>query len=166
MADPPSCWRQGVAGAAAKHRWRRERWATEALPLWERWRHDPFFLLGIGLYWGEGAKGRCTMQSRLALSNSDPGLLRTWVRWCRCFLPDVPLYGQLIVHDTCDVGTARQFWERELSIPVASVTVAVSSASKRKRNSLPNGTLCVRVGRGSVEWLTKMLVWLELAQGL
>jgi len=37
-------------------------------------------------------------------------------------------------------------------------------ASKRTRNTLPYGTLKVRVGRGSVEWFTKLMVWLELAQ--
>jgi hypothetical protein len=166
MSHPPNCWRLGVAGAAAKHRQRREKWAAEGVLLWEQWRHDPFFLLGIGLYWGEGAKVCRATQTRLALSNSDPGLLRVWVSWSRRFLPGVPVYSELTVHDTCNVQAAQQFWERELNIRVTSVTVAVSLASKRKRNSLPNGALRVRVGRGSVEWLTKMLTWIELAQVL
>jgi hypothetical protein len=164
MGHPPSCWRLGVAGAAAKHRQRREKWRAEAVLVWEQLRHDPFFLLGIGLYWGEGGKVRWGSSARLALSNSDPGLLRVWVGWCRRYLPDVPVYSELTVHDTCNVEGARQFWERVLNIPVTSVTIAVSVASKRKRNSLPNGTLKVRVGRGSVEWLTKILTWIELAQ--
>lgn len=37
-------------------RQRRLRWKAEALVLWEQWRTDPLFLLGIGLYWGEGSK--------------------------------------------------------------------------------------------------------------
>jgi hypothetical protein len=81
-------------------------------------------------------------------------------------MPGVPLDFSLVIHDRCDVQDARRFWKEELGIDVRVVSIAVSSASKRVRNSLPHGTLKVRVGRGSVEWLTKMLQWLELAQRL
>jgi hypothetical protein len=143
---------------------RRERWRAEARVLWEQWRCDSFFLLGIGLYWGEGRK--TLRMPVLSLSNSDVKLLRVWLRWCQRFLPDVPLYCFLGIHDSCDVEAARDFWRSELGIEVKAVCVAVSSASKRKRNTLPHGTLTIRVGRGGVEWFTKMLVWLELAQDL
>jgi hypothetical protein len=143
---------------------RRERWRAEARILWEQWRSDSFFMLRIGLYWGEGAKSRT--ESRLSLSNSDVNLLRVWLRWCHRFLPGVPLYCCLGIHDSCDVDAAREFWKRELGIDVNAVCVAVSSASKRQRNTLPHGTVKISVGRGGVEWYTKMLVWLELAQDL
>src|SRR5437764_1103409 len=129
---------------------RREQWRAEGLSLWEQWRHDPLFLLGIGLYWGEGDKS--PKAKRLALSNSDAGLLRVWLVWCRRFMPGVPLQYELHVHDTCDVQAARRFWKRELSIDVTWVIVAVSSASRRRRKCLPHGTLKIRVGRGSLEW--------------
>jgi hypothetical protein len=81
-------------------------------------------------------------------------------------MPGVPLDYSLVVHDTCDVFEAKRYWKQQLGVDVQVISVAVSSASKRTRNSLPYGTLKVRVGRGSVEWLTKMLVWMELAQHL
>src|SRR5262249_24602996 len=145
---------------------RREQWAAEAIPLWEQWQHDPFFLLGIGLYWGEGVKVQAACRRKMALSNSDPALLRVWLRWCERFLPAVPLRFDLSIHAGCDIAAARHFWKRELGVEVTSVSVAVSRASKGKRNTLPAGTLLVVVGRGSAEWLTKMLVWLELVQHL
>jgi hypothetical protein len=154
----------GVMKIAANRRQRREKWSAEAESLWKQWCHDPFFLLGIGLYWGEGTKSR--VDPRLALTNSDVGLLRVWIRWCQRFIPGVPLGFSLIIHDTCEVAVARRFWKRELDVDPKVVTIAVSSASKRRRNCLPYGTLKVRVGRGSREWLTKMLVWLELTQHL
>ncbi len=101
-----------------------------------------------------------------ALSNSDLNLLRVWLRWCRRFMPNVPLKYYLCIHDSCDVGAARRFWKEQLGVEIHYTSVAVSAASKRKRNSLPHGTVQVRAGRGGVEWLTKMLVWLELAQQL
>jgi hypothetical protein len=100
------------------------------------------------------------------LSNSDVYLLRIWLRWCQRFLPEVPLRYELHLHDTCAVEAARSFWKEQLRVEAMPVLVAVSRASQRKRNTLPFGTLNVCAGRGGVEWLTKMLVWLELARGL
>ena len=143
---------------------RKEDWHDEARLLWEKWRTDPLFLLGIGLYWGEGSKSsKCPS---LRLSNSDVTLQRIWLDWCRRFLPGVPLASALNLHPNCDPEAARRFWEEQLDIKIGYVWVSVSSASKRSRNTLPNGTLNIRVGRGSLEWYTKMMVWLELAQDL
>jgi hypothetical protein len=153
-----------VAKAAAARRRRRDEWAIDAVRLWEQWRSIPLFLFGVALYWGEGDKACRGNQRRLAVSNSDPGLLRTWARWCSQFLPGVPLRYDLNLHDGGDLQAARHFWKRELGVDLSSVTVAVSSASKRRRNCLPHGTLKIRVGAGSCEWHTKMMVWLRLAE--
>jgi hypothetical protein len=145
---------------------RREEWRIEARVLWQRWHKDPLFILGVALYWGEGHKSG--KSPRLALSNSDVAMLQVWLRWCRRFLPGVSLVYYLHVHDHCDPDAARQFWKDQLGVDVTWWGIAVSRASKRKRepNTLPHGTLNVRVSRGSVEWYTKMMVWLDLAQGL
>ena len=132
--------------------------------MWKQWREDPLFILGVALYWGEGRK--CTTPPRLELTNSDVNMLRVWLRWCRRFIPDCSLAYSLGIHDNSDIGGALQFWKVHLGIDVHVVSFAVSSASKRKRRTLPNGTLQVRVARGSLEWYTKMCVWLELAQDL
>ena len=81
-------------------------------------------------------------------------------------MPGVQLNAHLCIHDNCDLETARAYWKRELGIDVTWFSVAVSSASKRKRNTLPHGTLAVSLGRGSLEGYTKMMVWMELAQQL
>jgi hypothetical protein len=155
----------GRAQIMANRNQRQQRWRAEALSLWEQWRHDPLFVLGVGLYWGEGEK-TCGTKQKLALSNTDPNLLRTWLRWCSRFVPGVRLNFWLCIHDNADLEEARTFWRRELNIEITWTSVAVSRASKRKRRSLPHGTLRVSLGRGSLEWHTKMLVWLGLAQKL
>ena len=134
------------------------------MSLWERWRQDPLFVLGVGLYWGEGEK--TTVNRCLALSNADVPLLRTWLRWCSRFVPEVRLNVLLQIHDDGNVEEARAFWRRELNIELTWVSVAVSRASKRRRRNLPYGTVKVSLGRGSLEWYTKMMVWLELAREL
>lgn len=159
--------RPGLAGIRQiieNRRHRREKWRAEAHALWDEWRHDSLFIMGVALYWGEGTK--CLTAPRLALTNSDEAMLKVWLRWCQRFMPEVALDYSLVIHDSADVQAARCFWKQSLGIDVQVVSIAVSRASKRRRNTLPHGTLKVRVGRGSVEWYTKMLVWLELAQTL
>lgn len=156
--------RYATAQVEENRRQRRLCWQAEAKLLWEQWHTDPLFLLGIGLYWGEGHKSaRCP---RLRLSNSDLRLLRVWLAWCQRFLLGVPLRYELNLHANCDANAARRYWEEYLGIKIIYTWVAVSAASKHKRNTLPNGTLNIRVGRGSLEWYTKMMIWLELAQDL
>jgi hypothetical protein len=155
---------RGRAQIAENRKRRRERWRAEARALWEQWHQDPLFILGVALYWGEGTKR--SKEPVLALSNSDVSMLQVWLRWCRRFIPGVPLVYYLHLHDNCDVDTALQYLKAQLGIEVTWWGIAVSSASKRTRNTLPYGTLNVRVGRGTVEWHTKMLVWLELARDL
>ena len=145
-------------------RQRRLCWQSEARLLWEQWHTDPLFLLGVGLYWGEGHKSPCP--ARLRLSNADIRLLRVWLAWCQRFLPGVPLKCELNLHTNCDAVAARRFWEEQLNIKVTSIWAAISAASRRRRNTLPNGTLNIQVCRGSFEWYTKMMVWIELAHNL
>jgi hypothetical protein len=155
---------RGRAQVVENRKRRRECWQADARAFWEQWREDPLFILGVALYWGEGRKSGTTY--RLEISNSDVKMLRVWLRWSHRFMPGASLAYALSIHDGSDIGAARQFWRDQLGIDVHFLSVAVSSASKRKRSTLPNGTLQVRVARGSLEWYTKMLIWLELAQDL
>src|SRR5215469_2653552 len=111
---------RGIAQIIENRKRRRESWRAEAKALWEEWHGDPFFILGVALYWGEGKKS--PTERRLELTNADVNLLRIWLRWCRRFLPGVPLYNALGIHDTCDVTAARQFWKRELGVDVHAVS--------------------------------------------
>jgi hypothetical protein len=71
---------RGRAQIEANRKRRRERWQAEAKALWEQWHCDPFFILGVALYWGEGTKSAKPCCSRLALTNSDVNMLRVWLR--------------------------------------------------------------------------------------
>ena len=105
---------RGRAQIEENRKRRRERWRDETTVLWKQWHEDPFFLLGIGLSWGEGTKR--SKQPTLALSNSDASMLRVWLRWCRRFMPEVPLTCYL--HDNCDLDAARRYWKAQLGVDV------------------------------------------------
>jgi len=147
-----------IARRAAKH-------ITEADAFWEVHKHEPLFAAGVGLYWGEGNKAGRT----LGIVNSDPLLLKVWLRWCRCYLKGYALRFSIQAHADVSRRSAVHFWRRALSLaPDAHVTfnkVKRSRASKLVRGEahpMPYGTMAVAVRRGSAECHRKMARFIEL----
>ncbi len=138
---------------------RREVWREEADTLWGRWCFEPLFTLGLGIYWGEGSRGT------FSVSNSDPSLLKAWVRWCHKYAPDCTLRLSVQVYPGTDVGRATSYWKEVLDLPDSTTNVSVfpERVVRASRRTLPNGVLQVALRKGNTEWLIKMLRWLEYA---
>jgi hypothetical protein len=76
-------------------------------------------LVGAAIYWCEGAKSKPWRRlDRLTFINSDPGLLRLFLRF-------LALHGRakdsvnyrVHIHETADAGAADDWWARELDLP-------------------------------------------------
>ncbi|MEI6511479.1 MAG: hypothetical protein WCO25_05610 [Candidatus Uhrbacteria bacterium] len=109
-------------------------------------------LVAAALYWGEGTKSAGDGRSITAvLTNSDPLMIRFYLRFLREVLgvKEEKIRAQMIVHDTTSPIAAKAYWQRVTGIDPSAIstTVQVSRASKRIRpkQSLPNGTLQIRV---------------------
>lgn len=137
---------------------RTAKWQREAKYFWEAHKSEPLFLLGIGLYWGEGGK----TQKCLTISNNDPGLLGCWALWCRTYLPsDAGLYVRILAHADVDAQRARRFWAKATGYRVVKhVTRLPSRGNKKPKKLALYGTASVQLGKGSAEWCTKMLLWI------
>jgi hypothetical protein len=110
-------------------------------------------ILGIALYWGEGnKKGR-----RLIFSNSDPEMIKIWIRWLRECL-------NLSINDmSCNVGinqihrhrvaSVEKYWSEISGIPLTEfrkVSLKKVKAMKVYENPEEHfGTLCIRVKRST-----------------
>jgi hypothetical protein len=144
---------------------RDEKYKGEAKELWEKFRTQPLFILGIGLYWGEGTKAT----KILKLSNSDPLLHDVWLRWCKTYIPHVNIRADLIIHDNSNPKLAIKYWKKRLGLCCSiSVSIAVSRASQhiKAKKKLPYGTLSISAGKGSAEQHVKMMEWIRLANGV
>jgi len=115
-------------------------------------------MLGLGLYWGEGAK---TTKS-LRLCNNDPKLIKMWLAWCARYLPTVGQRGQVYAHTDVDAKAARRYWARVTRI-VISVNVVILKSRKDRTSTRVSlhGTLHVRAGVGSTEWFVKTMHWIS-----
>lgn len=73
------------------------------------------FVSGFFLYWGEGAK---TAPSTLMVSNTDPAVLRFFIRWLRLFkVPTEKMHVLLHLYKDMDQRKEVLFWSRELKLP-------------------------------------------------
>ncbi len=108
-------------------RWERERARREAErsevkrraaqtvgPLSDR----DLLLVGAALYWAEGAKDKpYARREKIALINSDPTVLRLFLKWLDLMLvPDEHRGFRLSIHETANLDAAHAFWSNELSI--------------------------------------------------
>lgn len=114
-----------------------------------RWRvrqEDPLFIAGVMLYWAEGDK---SSRNAARISNSDPEVLRLFMRFLReCF--DVP---DERISVTCNLFAdhldrqleIEEFWLDALDLPYTRlcksfVNVYSKYSQKKRRNKLPYGT--------------------------
>ncbi|MFJ5015667.1 hypothetical protein [Streptomyces griseoluteus] len=90
------------------------------------------FLVGVGLYWAEGAKDKpYDRREHVTFVNSDPGMITTFLAWLD--LLDVErerLRFTVMIHETADVPGAERFWAEVVDADRA----AFNKTSLKKHN--------------------------------
>ncbi len=113
---------------------------------------EELLLIGLGLYWGEGAKKGRT----LLMTNSDPVVMKLMVRWFKeCFgIEGWRLWPRIFISD---IHRDReqvliQYWSEQLHIPVSQFrkTVFLNKGKKLYENrDTYYGVLALYVSRGT-----------------
>lgn len=143
----------GQAVRSARARELRRIWQEEGRAVARR--ADPFHAAGCMLYWAEGSKHR----NRAQMSNSDPEVLRLFVRFLRTYfsIPDEAfrVVCNLFADHTERRVSIEQFWLDRLDLPMTclckSIVNVYSKYSQKKRtNRLVYGTCRVTVHRTDV----------------
>lgn len=137
-----------------------ERIRSEARVFAEDHLHDPLFVAGTVLYWGEGAK----TDRLLALTNADPAAHRLYIRWTRRFHNvGAEFVLALHLHHGDDEQLARQWWVNELQLdkPDFTKTFVKPPGTGHRTNHLPNGICKLRVRRSTDAWF-RTETWIEV----
>lgn len=103
--------------------------------------------LALGLYWGEGSKYN---PISIRLANSDPSLLRIFIKFLRdiCGVNTQKIKLWLTVHTDAPVEKAEKHWSYQLSIPLSqfSKTVVINNRGNgtyKNRSLYGTATVCV-----------------------
>ena len=118
-------------------------------------------MIGIAIYWGEGAK---TMKGMARIRNSDPVLIKGMMRFFRevCNISGDRFHAHIHIHSRNATREAEDYWSIITGIPLSQFykTYSIKSkSSKNIRNSLKYGT--VDVGVCDTKMLLRILGWLE-----
>ena len=123
---------------------------------------DPYWSLGVALYWAEG----CKTNRRLEMAHSEPEALRLFMAWTRRFLqPNASFTASINLHFDNDEPAARAFWSRELDIPVGDFTKTFikPEGTGHRKNHLPHGVCRARMRRSTDAWITT-LAWIDFVK--
>lgn len=115
------------------------------LPLTKR----DLFIAGLFLYWGEGEK---TKEANIALSNTNPAVLKFFIRWLRKSLniPKEKIKVKLHLYKDMNIKKKIDFWSKTLLISKNQFRKSYIKSSNKKaitfRPNYGHGTCNVIVG--------------------
>lgn len=105
------------------------------------------FLLGLGLYLGEGSKSHETIR----IINADPNIIKLAIRWFResCGLTNENITIALHLYPDNNIDSCLKFWRRETGLATKNFRKTQIDARRNKSavkiNKLPYGTAHITI---------------------
>lgn len=110
------------------------------------------YLLGIALYWAEGAKDKpYARREAVTFCNSDPTMIQAFLGWLSYMnVPAQRLRFRLQIHKTADVPAAMTYWSMVVGQPLSSFTATTlkrhnPKTNRRRQDGSYQGCLTVHV---------------------
>ncbi|MCL4391864.1 helix-turn-helix domain-containing protein [Patescibacteria group bacterium] len=129
-------------------------------------------LIGTALYWAEGYKrtkvknGRELTHHPVSLTNSDPNLIKLFLRFLReiCNVPETKIHADVRIYEHLNEKQLLEFWSRTTNIRKEKFSkfyygISKSSLGKRPFNILPFGTIQIRVN--DTKLFHTIMGWIE-----
>jgi hypothetical protein len=118
---------------------------------------NPFFHVGIALYWAEGAK----RNEIFSFSNSDPDMISIMILWIEKFfyVPRANVRARLFTHKPFAHENNEKFWSETCSIPFQNFRKTIYKPTGKLIKKRPNYKGCLRIELGKVIFLKKLKFW-------
>jgi len=130
--------------------------------------NNKLFLVGVSLYWAEGYKKGAygSKWKSVDFANSDSKMIIIMMAFFRkiCKVKSEKIKIQIIAHKNVKVSRAINFWSNITNIPKEQFiktycSINKNNKRKRKRNTLPNGTIHIRIN--DVKLFFRIIGWIE-----
>lgn len=122
--------------------------------------NDPFFIIGLTMYWAEGSKKHPGFQ----FVNSDPKIIEIMAKWITKYLKiskeyiGVRLYiHHVYAHENCEL-----FWAGILKIPIVSFKKTIYKPTPHTTKKNPNYKGCIRLEVGKINNYRRVMAWQKL----
>ena len=129
-------------------------------------------LIGTALYWAEGYKkpkiqnGKIRISHSVSMTNSDPYLIKLFLRFLRevCEAQEEKITANLRIYEHQNENYLLDFWSKSTDIPYSRFQkfyygISKSSLGKRPYNTLPYGTIQIRLGNTNLYY--RIMGWIE-----
>jgi len=145
----------------AKKEERYKRYRTEASIDYKKFKKDPLFCFGLGLYWGEGDKKSGNM---VAVTNTDPNILRVIAKFYRKYLriDESKFRIALFIYEDINANFAINFWSNLLNIPQAQFIKVQVLESRSKRTKTKSKYGICTLYCSNTEFHIKIMEWIRL----
>ena len=113
------------------------------------------WLIGISLYWAEGAKEKNGKSSGIIFSNSDLGMILIFIKWLESVfkIKKSELVYELYIHETANIKNSQNYWSKNLLIPINSIRTYLKKSQintiRKNSNDDYYGLIRIRVKRST-----------------
>ena len=122
---------------------------AEARVIYDKYKDDPFFVLGIGLYWAEGSK----RTTAFSFVNSDPSMVLFMINWLYRYFSvqknEISLRVQS--HEDFKEENYELFWSEYVGIPLGQFKKTSYKINRHgifKKNPIYKGCVRLEIGGG------------------
>lgn len=144
---------KGAETLKKKYSQRVRKLKKEGLKEIQKLRKRDLFIMGIGLYWGEGSKTGCAIR----FHNSDPYIIQFMMKWFRTFFKtydkDFAMYITINEIHRKRLDKVTKYWSNITKIPKDQFRKPNLVKAKNKKIYLNfekhYGTLCIRINKSS-----------------
>jgi len=123
-------------------------------------RKDPFFYVGMALYWAEGSK----RSDMFTFVNSDSDMVFVMLKWMEKFLGvnrnDV--HARLYIHKPYAHENCEHYWSSETGIPLKNFRRTVYKPTNLLVKKRPNYKGCIRIELGAVTYFRRYVFWQKM----
>lgn len=122
--------------------------------------NDPFFVLGLALYWAEGAK----KNTYFSFINSDPEMIKVMLQWVPKYLGVEPTEYKfrLYIHKPYAHENCERYWSRECAIPSSQFQQTIYKPTPHTVKKNPEYKGCLRMLFGGIDHLITIKAWQKL----
>jgi hypothetical protein len=126
----------------------------------EKYAKDPFFYVGLSLYWAEGTK----RNSLFSFTNSDSDMTLVMLAWIDRFfgIPRKDVRARLYIHKPYAHENCEGQWSQAIGIPMSNFRKTVYKPTGLLVKKRPSYIGCLRIELGGVSYLRKYLFWQQM----
>lgn len=123
---------------------------------------DPFFQVGLALYWAEGSKRTWGFQ----FVNSDADMITLMIRWIQIFfhMPKDKIFVRLYIHKPYSHEGCEEYWSEKINISLSQFKKTIYKPTRFAIKKRPNYKGCLRIeinGGEAARMLHKIKAWCQ-----